>query len=104
MSETDGVDSGQVAIQGHHSQDVDTDSLAAGIESSDYDAHGAPKTAGAINHKLVDEERHAKEKEEGLQWTNSGQKCLALSAGSKVWFSSRWCRLKCSFHKFQRNR
>lgn len=64
MSEADGMDSGQVAIQGHHSQDVCADNLAVGIKRCDYSAHGATEAPGAIAHKLVDEKRHAEEKEE----------------------------------------
>lgn len=81
----------QVAIQGHHSQDVDTDSVAAGIESSDYSAHGALKTAGVINYKLVDEERHAVKKEEVC----NGQ------TQDKMFGTFCW---ECNFHKFHKKK
>lgn len=64
MFEADGVDSGQVAVQSHYSQDVRADYLAVGIERCDDGAHGATKAPGAIAHKLVNEERHAEQEEE----------------------------------------
>ena len=64
MFEADGVDSGQVAIQGHHSQDVRADNLAVGVQRRDDGAHGATEAPGAVAHKLVDEKGHAEEEEE----------------------------------------
>lgn len=64
MFEADGVDCCQVAVQCHDSQDVRADDLAVGIKRRDDGAHGATEAPGAIAHELVNEKRHAKEKEE----------------------------------------
>ncbi|TNN44851.1 hypothetical protein EYF80_044940 [Liparis tanakae] len=62
--EADGVDGGQVAVQGHHGQDVSADDLAVGVQRRDDGAHGGAEAPGAVAHQLVDEEGHAEEEEE----------------------------------------
>lgn len=59
VSEANGMDGGQIMIQGHNCQDVRADNLTVGIKRCNYSAHGATEAPGAVAYKLVDEERHA---------------------------------------------
>lgn len=62
--EADGVDGGQVAVQGHGGQDVGADDLTVGVQRRDDHAHGGTKVPGAVAQQLVDEEGHPEEEEE----------------------------------------
>lgn len=64
MSESNGMDSGHITIQSHNRQDVCAHNLAVGIKGCNCSAHGATEAPGAIANKLMDEKRHAEEKEE----------------------------------------
>ena len=60
----DGVDGGQVAVNGHGGQDVGAGELAVGVHGRDEGTHGLAKVPDSIAHELVDHEGHAQEEEE----------------------------------------
>lgn len=62
--EADGVDGGEVAVQGHGGEDVGAHDLTVGVERRDDGAHGGAKAPRAVAQQLVDEKGHAEEEEE----------------------------------------